>query len=65
MTLHISMLQGSHDQILILPVCSGEVAVMIYNSNDTSDLMDTTITCRLQWHDLPDLGENGKAMFII
>ena len=61
MTLLTSMfLYGSHDQNYSCTCCSGEVAVLIYNSNDTSNLIDARINCGLQWHHLPDLGEDGN-----
>ncbi|XP_065912337.1 alpha-L-iduronidase-like isoform X1 [Dysidea avara] len=40
----------------------GEVAVMIYNSNDTSDLNSSNIHCHLKWNDLPDLGKDALMM---
>lgn len=50
----------SHDYNSNYDCSSGEVAIMIYNSNDTSNMIDNNINCRLQWHHLPDLGQDGK-----
>ena len=56
----ISMFVGPRDQIIIYTCFSGEVAVMIYNSDDTSDMINSSILCDLQWNHLPDLGQDGK-----
>ena len=37
---------------------------MIYNSDDTSSVINSSISCGLQWHHLPDLGENGNGNFM-
>ena len=35
---------------------------MIYNSNDTSNLINASIRCGLEWRHLPDLGEDGNSI---
>ena len=61
MTSFISMLVESYDQTISYIYYSGEVAIMIYNSDDTSSVINSSINCGLQWDHLPNLGENGNG----